>query len=102
EHPLREASKTAGSIRAGLLAFASPLPANAFTVARPRGIHTRFPILLALMRGTRTLVKNQKSKSFLMLTDDITWFRQVSNHLEMTQPEEILLRDKYHSATTRN
>ena len=30
--------------------FASP--GEAFTVARPRGILTRFPILLALMRGT--------------------------------------------------
>jgi len=52
-------------------------------VARPRGIHTRFPILLALMRGTRTLVKNQKSKNCLMQADDITWFRQVSNRAEM-------------------
>src|ERR1041385_3892145 len=27
-------------------------PAMIFTVARPRGIHTRFPILLAFMRST--------------------------------------------------
>ena len=32
-----------------------------FTVARPRGIHTRFPILPASMRGTRT--QFQKSES---------------------------------------
>jgi hypothetical protein len=36
-------------------------PAMTFTVARPRGIHTRFPILLAFMRGTRT--RYQKSSN---------------------------------------
>jgi hypothetical protein len=34
-------------------------PAMTVTVARPRGIHTRFPILLAFMRGTST--RYQKS-----------------------------------------
>src|SRR5258706_14619236 len=52
EPPCARRSKAANGVRAGLLAFASPLSeATIFTVARPRGILTRFPILPA-RRGT--------------------------------------------------
>ena len=48
------AFKSCNSIQAGLLALIVA-PATIFTVARPRGILTRFPILPAFMRDTRTL-----------------------------------------------
>jgi hypothetical protein len=69
ENPLRPEHLFAGvqkllSVRAGLLALLRSLSA-AFTVARPRGILTRFPILPAFMRGTRTHLKELWEPQFL-------------------------------------
>ena len=52
------AFKSCCNVRAGLLTFGFALQsAKSFTVARPRGILTRFPILPAFMRGTQTRLK---------------------------------------------
>ena len=51
-------------VQAGLLAW-HRLTSSAFTVARPRGILTRFPILPAFMRGTRTHLKELRNVSSL-------------------------------------
>jgi len=52
------AFKSCNIVRAGLLTLIiAANPAILFTVARPRGILTRFPILPAFMRDTRTHLK---------------------------------------------
>ena len=67
------AFKSCNIVRAGLLTLIiASQSAILFTVARPRGILTRFPILPAFTRDTRTHLKELGTYRFLLFARTLT------------------------------